>query len=233
MWWLFFTVAVLVLLFFAGTLAVLEAAYKGALEAYRLAKFTFDQWASLAAELNRSLCIAAEDKAAEAVKRLDIETYRSLGKLFQDAVERVREVSLLKRLNATWGFQGDVFYYTLRFRNRTYEGRVDWLRPSALIDAVNSIKSASFDLSTASISDHLRPLVPNNARLTGVVEGVLTGNGTYTGVLKGYYTLTDKTLLKCTSGYISVDFTAEHYATLTINSTAPSVYVYEAVYIDR
>jgi len=232
-WWLFFTVAVLVLLFFAGALAVLEAAYRGALEAYRLAKFALDQWTSLTAELNRSLCIAAEDKAAEAVKRLDIETYRSLGKLFQGAVERVREVSLLKRLNATWGFQGDVFYYALRFRNRTYEGRVDWLRPSALIDAVNSIKSASFDLSAASVSEHLRPLVPNNARLTGVVEGVLTGNGTYTGVLKGYYTLVDKTPLKCIGGYISVDFTAEHYATLTINSTAPSVYVYEVVSIDK
>jgi len=232
-WWLFFTVAVLVLLFIAGVLAVLEAAYKGALEAYRLAKFALDQWASLTAELNRSLCIAAEDKAAEAVKRLDIGVYQSLGKLFQDAVERVREVSLLKRLNAIWGFQGDVFYYTLRFRNRTYEGRVDWLRPTVLIDAVNSIKSASFDLSDASASDYLRPLVPNNARFTGVVEGVLTGNGTYTGVLKGYYTLTDKTPLRCTSGYISVDFTAEHYATLTINSTAPSVYVYEAIYIDK
>jgi len=232
-WWLFFLVAVLVLLFIAGVLAVLEAAYKGALEAYRLAKFALDQWTSLTAELNRSLCIAAEDKAAEAVKRLDIWVYQSLGKLFQDAVERVRKVSLLKRLNATWGFQGDVFYYALRFRNRTYEGRVDWLRPTVLIDAVNSIKSASFDLSAASASDHLHPLVPNNARLAGVVEGVLTGNGTYTGVLKGYYTLTDKTPLKCTSGYISVDFAAEHYATLTINSTAPSVYVYEAVYIDN
>jgi len=232
-WWLFFTVAVLVLLFFAGALAVLETAYKGALEAYSLAKFALDQWTSLAAELNRSLCTAAEDKATEAVKRLDIEAYRSLGKLFQDAVERVREISLLKKLNATWGFQGDVFYYALRFRNRTYEGKVDWLRPSALIDVANSIKSASFDLSAASVSDYLRPLIPNNARLTGGVEGALTGNGTYTGVLKGYYTLTDKTPLRCTSGYISVDFTAEHYATLTINSTAPSVYVYEAVYIDK
>lgn len=53
MWWLFFTVAVLVLLFIAGVLAVLEAAYKGALEAYRLAKFALDQWTSLTAELNR------------------------------------------------------------------------------------------------------------------------------------------------------------------------------------
>jgi hypothetical protein len=109
---------------------------------------------------------------------------------------------------------------------------VDWLRPTELIEAVQRIKSTSFDLTTPRLR-HVESLVPRGAALSGVVHGHLTGNGTYTGTLTGDYTLKDKTPLRCASGSLSVSFTASHYASLTLNSTEPSVYIYEVVYIDN
>ncbi len=234
MWWaVYFTAVTLVLLAVAGTLAVLTEAYSKALDAYRLAKLTLDQWSSLSSQLNHTVCTAAEEMAKDAVKTLDVERYRELGPAFARAMEEVRRKTFLKRLNYSWAFQGDVFRYNLTFLRRSAAGAVDWLRPTELIEAVQRIKSASFDLTTSTVYDTLRPLVPRGVVLSGVVYGYLTGNGTYTGTLTGEYTLRDKTPLRCASGSLSVSFTASHYASLTLNSTQPSVYIYEVVYIDN
>jgi len=233
-WWaIFFAVATLTLLAVAGTLAVLTDAYSKALDAYRLAKLTLDQWYSLSSQLNHTVCTAAEEMAKEAVKTLDVERYRELGPAFARAMEEVKTKTFLKRLNYSWAFQGDVFRYNLTFLRRSAAGAVDWLRPTELIEAVQRIKSTSFDLTTATVYDTLKPLVPRGAALSGVVYGLLTGNGTYTGTLTGEYTLRDKTPLRCTNGSLSVSFTASHYASLTLNSTEPSVYIYEVVYIEN
>jgi hypothetical protein len=233
-WWLIlFAVVTLMLLAVAGVLAVLTDAYSKALDAYRLAKLTLDQWYSLSSQLNHTICTAAEEMAKEAVKTLDVERYRELGPAFAKAVEEVRRKTFLKRLNYSWAFNGDVFRYNLTFLRRSAAGAVDWLRPTELIEAVQRIKSTSFDLTVSTVYDTLRPLVPRGAVLSGVVYGLLTGNGTYTGTLTGEYTLWDKTPLRCTNGSLSVSFTASHYASLTLNSTQPSIYVYEVVYIDN
>jgi hypothetical protein len=233
-WWaIFFTVVTLTLLAVAGTLAVLTEAYSKALDAYRLAKLTLDQWYSLSSQLNHTVCTAAEEMAKEAVKTLDVERYRELGPAFARAMEEVKSKTFLKRLNYSWIFQGDVFRYNLTFLHRSAAGAVDWLRPTELIETVQRIKSTSFDLTTSTVYDTLKPLVPRGAALSGVVYGLLTGNGTYTGTLTGEYTLRDKTPLRCASGSLSVSFTASHYASLTLNSTQPSVYIYEVVYIDN
>ena len=234
MWWpVYFTAVTLVLLAVAGTLAVLTEAYSKALDAYRLAKLTLDQWYSLSSQLNHTVCTAAEEMAKEAVKTLDVERYRELGPAFARAMEEVKTKTFLKRLNYSWAFQGDVFLYNITFLRRSAAGAVDWLRPAELIEAVQRIKSASFDLTVSTVYDTLRPLVPRGAALSGVVYGLLRGNGTYTGTLTGEYTLRDKTPLRCTNGSLSVSFTASHYASLMLNSTQPSVYLYEIVYIDN
>jgi hypothetical protein len=233
-WWaIFFAVVTLTLLAVAGTLAVLTEAYSKALDAYRLAKLTLDQWYSLSSQLNHTVCTAAEEMAKEAVKTLDVERYRELGPAFARAMEEVKTKTFLKRLNYSWAFQGDVFRYNLTFLRRSAAGAVDWLRPTELIETVQRIKSTSFDLTTSTVYDTLKPLVPRGATLSGVVYGHLTGNGTYTGTLTGEYTLRDKTPLRCAGGSLSVSFTASHYASLTLNSTQPSVYIYEVVYIDN
>ena len=234
MWWaIYFAVVTLTLLAVAGTLAVLTEAYSKALDAYRLAKLTLDQWYSLSSQLNHTVCTAAEEMAKEAVKTLDVKRYRELGPAFARAMEEVKSKTFLKRLNYSWAFQGDVFRYNLTFLHRSAAGAVDWLRPTELIDTVQRIKSTLFDLTTSTVYDTLKPLVPRGAALSGVVYGHLTGNGTYTGTLTGEYTLRDKTPLRCASGSLSVSFTASHYASLTLNSTQPSVYIYEVVYIDN
>ncbi len=234
MWWaIYFAVVTLMLLAVAGTLAVLTEAYSKALDAYRLVKLTLDQWYSLSSQLNHTVCTAAEEMAKEAVKTLDVERYRELGPAFARAMEEVKTKTFLKRLNYSWTFQGDVFQYNLTFLRRSAAGTVDWLRPTELIEAVQRIKSTSFDLTTSTVYDTLRPLVPRGAALSGVVYGRLAGNGTYTGTLTGEYTLRDKTPLRCAGGSLSVSFTASHYASLTLNSTQPSVYIYEVVYIDN
>jgi hypothetical protein len=233
-WWLIlFAVVTLMLLVIAGVLAVLTDAYSKALDAYRLAKLTLDQWSSLSSQLNYTVCTAAEEMAKEAVKMLDVERYRELGPAFARAMEEVKTKTFLKRLNYSWAFQGDVFRYNITFLRRSAAGAVDWLRPTELIEAAQRIKSASFDLTTSAVYDTLKPLVPRGAALSGVVYGHLTGNGTYTGTLTGDYTLRDKTPLRCASGSLSASFTASHYASLTLNSTQPSVYIYEVVYIDN
>ncbi len=232
-WLIFFAAVTLMLLAVAGTLAVLTDAYSKALDAYRLAKMTLDHWSSLSSQLNHTVCTAAEEMAKDAVRTLDVERYRELGPAFARAMEEVRRKTFLKRLNYSWAFQGDVFRYNLTFLRRSAAGAVDWLRPTELIEAVQRIKSASFDLTVSTVYDTLRPLVPRGAVLSGVVYGHLTGNGTYTGTLTGEYTLRDKTPLKCTNGSLSVSFTASHYASLTLNSTEPSVYIYEVVHIDN
>jgi hypothetical protein len=233
-WWaIFFAVVTLTLLAVAGVLAVLTEAYSKALDAYRLAKLTLDQWYSLSSQLNHTVCTAAEEMAKEAVKTLDIERYRELGPAFARAMEEVKTKTFLKRLNYSWVFNGDVFRYNLTFLRRSVSGAVDWLRPTELIETVQRIKSTSFDLTTSTVYDTLRPLVPRGAVLSGALYGRLTGNGTYTGTLTGEYTLRDKTPLRCTNGNLSVSFTAFHYASLTLNSTQPSVYIYEGVYIDN
>jgi hypothetical protein len=221
------------LLAVAGVLAVLTEAYSKALYAYRLAKLSLDNWYSLSSQLNHTVCIAAEEMAREAVKTLNVERYRELGPAFGRAMEEVRRKTFLKRLNYSWAFNGDVFRYNLTFLRRSVSGAVDWLRPTELIETVQRIKSTSFDLTTSTVYDTLRSLVPRGAVLSGVVYGHLTGNGTYTGTLTGEYTLRDKTPLRCTNGSLSVSFTASHYASLTLNSTRPSVYIYEIVYIDN
>jgi hypothetical protein len=232
-WLIYFTAVTLTLLAVAGMLAVLTEAYSKALDAYRLAKLTLDQWSSLSSQLNYTVCTAAEEMAKDAVKTLDVERYRELGPAFARAMEEVRRKTFLKRLNYSWAFNGDVFQYSLTFLRRSVAGAVDWLRPTELIEAAQSIKSTSFDLTTSTVYDTLKPLVPRGAALNGVVFGHLTGNGTYTGTLTGEYTLRDKTPLRCASGSLSVSFTASHYASLTLNSTQPSVYIYEVVYIDN
>jgi hypothetical protein len=233
-WWaIYFAVVTLMLLAVAGTLAVLTEAYSKALDAYRLAKLTLDQWYSLSSQLNHTVCTAAEEMAKEAVKTLDIERYRELGPAFARAMEEVKTKTFLKRLNYGWVFNGDVFQYNLTFLRRSVSGAVDRLRPTELIEAVQRIKSASFDLTVSTVYDTLRPLVPRGAALSGVVYGLLAGNGTYTGTLTGEYTLRDKTPLRCTNGSLSVSFTASHYTSLTLNSTQPFVYIYEIVYIDN
>jgi hypothetical protein len=233
-WWaIFFAVVTLTLLAVAGTLAVLTEAYSKALDAYRLAKLTLDQWYSLSSQLNHTICTAAEEMAKDAVRTLDVERYRELGPAFARAMEEVKTKTFLKRLNYSWAFQGDVFRYTLTFLRRSAAGAVDWLRPTELIETVQRIKSASFDLTVSTVYDTLRPLVPRGVVLSGVVYGHLTGNGTYTGTLTGEYTLRDKTPLRCAGGSLSVSFTASHYASLTLNSTQSSVYIYEVVYIDN
>ena len=234
MWWaIYFTAVTLMLLAVAGTLAVLTDAYSKALDAYRLAKLTLDQWSSLTSQLNHTVCTAAEEMAKNAVKTLDIEIYRGLGPAFARAVEEVKTKTFLKRLNYSWTFQGDVFQYSLIYLRRNAAGAVDWLRPTELIEVVQRIKSTSFDLTTSTVYDTLKPLVPRGAALRGVVYGHLTGNGTYTGTLTGEYTLRDMTPLRCAGGSLSVSFTASHYASLMLNSTQPSVYIYEVVYIDN
>lgn len=234
MWWaIYFTAVTLMLLAVAGTLAVLTDAYSKALDAYRLAKLTLDQWSSLTSQLNHTVCTAAEEMAKDAVKTLDVERYRELGPAFARAMEEVKTKTFLKRLNYSWAFQGDVFRYNLTFLRRSAAGTVDWLRPTELIEAVQRIKSTSFDLTVSTVYDTLWPLVPRGVVLSGVVYGHLTGNGTYTGTLTGEYTLRDKTPLRCAGGSLSVSFTASHYASLTLNSTQPSVYIYEVVYIEN
>jgi len=233
-WWaLLFTVAAVLLLAVAGIFAVLDGAYREALEAYRLAKFALDQWSSLASQLNSTVCLAAETLAKRAVAELDAEVYRSLGPVFSRAMEEVRNKSLLKRLNYSWGFSGDVFQWNVTFLRRGARGVVDWLRPTLLINSVKNIKSASFDLTQSTVEDTLRQYLPKNATLRGVVYGYLYGNGTYSGYLTGEYNLTDKSLLRCLKGSLSVSFTATHYATLTTNSTASSVYIYYEVDIEN
>jgi hypothetical protein len=167
------------------------------------------------------------------VRTLDVERYRELGPAFARAMEEVKTKTILKRLICDWAFQGDVFLFNLTFLRRSAAGAVDWLRPTELIEAVQRIKSTSFDLTTSTVYDTLKPLVPRGAALMGAVYGHLTGNGTYTGTLTGEYRLSDKTPLRCASGSLSVSFTASHYASLTLNSTQPSVYIYEVVYIDN
>ena len=234
MWWaVYFAVTFMLLLAIAGVLAVLTEAYSKALDAYRLAKLTLDQWYSLSSQLNHALCTAAEEMAKDAVRTLDVERYRELGPAFARALEEVKTKTFLKRLKYDWAFQGDVFLYNLTFLRRSAAGAVDWLRPTELIEAVQRIKSTSFDLTVSTVYDTLRPLVPRGAALNGVVFGHLTGNGTYTGTLTGEYTLRDKTPLRCAGGSLSVSFTASHYASLTLNSTQPSVYIYEVIYIDN
>jgi hypothetical protein len=233
-WWaVYFAVTFMLLLAIAGVLAVLTEAYSKALDAYRLAKLTLDQWYSLSSQLNHALCTAAEEMAKDAVRTLDVERYRELGPAFERALEEVKTKTFLKRLKYDWAFQGDVFLYNLTFLRRSAAGAVDWLRPTELIEAVQRIKSASFDLTVSTVYDTLKPFVPRGAVLSGVVYGRLTGNGTYTGTLTGEYTLRDKTPLRCTNGSLSVSFTASHYASLTLNSTQPFVYIYEIVYIDN
>jgi len=232
-WWaIYFTAVTLLLLLVAGALAVLTDAYSKALEAYRLAKLTLDQWSSLASQLDRTICTAAEHLATKAVESLDVGRYKELGPMFARAMSEVRAKTYLKRLNYSWSFQGDVFRYNVTFLRRGAGGAVDWLRPTELIEAAQRIKSVSFDLTASTVYDALRPLIPRGTVLSGVVYGYLTGNGTYTGTLTGEYTLRDKTPLRCVDGNLSVSFSASHYASLTLNSTQPSVYIYEVVYID-
>jgi len=233
-WWaIYFAVVTLMLLVIAGVLAVLTEAYSKTLDAYRLAKISLDQWSSLTSQLNYTVCTAAEEMAKDAVKTLDVERYRELGPAFARAMEEVRTKTFLKRLNYSWAFQGDVFLYNITFLRRSAAGTVDWLRPTELIETIQRIKSASFDLTVSTVYGTLKPLVQRGVVLSGVVYGHLTGNGTYTGTLTGEYTLRDKTPLRCTNGSLSVSFTASHYASLTLNSTQPSVYIYEIVYIDN
>jgi hypothetical protein len=140
-WWvIYFAVVTLTLLAVAGTLAVLTEAYSKALDAYRLAKLTLDQWSSLSSQLNYTVCTAAEEMAKEAVKTLVVERYRELGPAFARAMEEVKTKTFLKRLNYSWAFNGDVFQYSLTFLCRSAAGAVDWLRPTELIETVQRIK---------------------------------------------------------------------------------------------
>jgi hypothetical protein len=135
-WWaIFFAVVTLTLLAVAGTLAVLNHMYTKALDAYRLAKLTLDQWYSLSSQLNHTICTAAEEMAKDAVRTLDVERYRELGPAFARAMEEVKTKTFLKRLNYSWAFNGDVFRYNLTFLRRSAAGTVDWLRPTELIEA--------------------------------------------------------------------------------------------------
>ncbi|ACB39127.1 hypothetical protein [Pyrobaculum neutrophilum] len=232
MWLIYFTTAALALLALAGVLLVVEQAYSGTLEAYRVAKFTLDQWTSLASQLNRTMCIAAETKADEAVAALNASKYLELSRLFRQAMEEVRAKTLLKTINYSLKLEGDYLTWEVSFRGRKASGRIDWLRPTALIAAAKAIQSASFDLTDSTVYDVLKPLVPPGAVLTGTVYGYLTGNHTYTGYLHGEYTLVDKTDYRCLPGRPIARFAATHFATLTTNSTSPSIYIYYEVYID-
>ena len=110
MWWaIYFTAVTLMLLAVAGTLAVLTDAYSKALDAYRLAKLTLDQWSSLTSQLNNTVCTAAEEMAKDAVKTLNVERYRELGPAFARAMEEVKTKTFLKRLNYSWTFQATSF----------------------------------------------------------------------------------------------------------------------------
>ncbi|WP_333638790.1 hypothetical protein [Pyrobaculum aerophilum] len=234
MWWAVYFVAVTaILIAIVGVFSILADTYKGALEAYRIAKFAVDQWSSLSSQLNYTICLAAESLAKKALVSLNASVYKDLGPMFAEAMEEVRRRTLLKRLNYSWAFKDDVFMWNATFLKFRTSGAVDWLRPTELINSVEEIKAASFDLSASSIEDVLRPLVPKNAVLQGVVHGYLYGNGTYSGHLEGEYLLKDKTLLRCINATLSVSFTASHYATLTVNSTSPSVYIYYQVFIDN
>lgn len=234
MWWLiYFSIVVIALVSTVGVLLVLTEAYSNTLEAYRIAKFALDQWSSLTSRLNYTICLAAESRAREAVGTLNISKYLELGALFEQAMSKVRERSLLKRLNFSWAFWGDVFMWNVTFRRYRAGGVIDWLRPSALINTVNAIRGTSFDLTTSTVYDVLKPLVPNGATLEGVIYGYLYGNGTYTGYLHGDYVLIDRRELKCTDGHISVRFYATHYATLTVNETSPYIYVYYEISINN
>lgn len=234
MWWgIYFTAASVLLLVVVGLFVVLDDAYKESLEAYRLAKFTLDQWSSLAVQLNSTICLAAETLAKKAVVELNIEVYRGLGPMFSKAMEQVKNKSLLRKLNYSWGFNGDVFQWNITFLSRRARGVVDWLRPSVLINSVGDIESASFDLTQSTMDSTLRQYVPKDAVLKGVVYGYLYGNGTYSGYVTGEYILTDKTPLRCLKDSLSLSFAATHYATLTTNSTASSVYIYYEVDIEN
>ncbi|MEZ0318457.1 MAG: hypothetical protein ABWK05_00480 [Pyrobaculum sp.] len=232
MWWLFFTIVFLILLLLTGVFVVLKDSYEGVLTAYRYAKFAIDQWDSLVSTLPTAVCKAAEDKAINAVRSLNISVYRELGDLFNGTMSKVRERSLLK-LNYTWKFKGDVFTYSIQWRKRSISGAVNWLRPSVLISGVRNIKALSFDLTTSTIQSSLYPHVPENAVLTGVVWGTLSGAGVYTGVLHGEYTLVDKTPLRCINGSLSTSFTADHFAVLIGNYSTYYIYIYEYVYIEK
>lgn len=233
MWWaLFFTIAFLILLFLAGLFVLLSGSYEETLVAYRYAKFAVDQWDSLTSTLQVAVCKAAEDRAVRAVRSLDISIYRELGVLFNKAMSEVRNKSLLK-LNYTQGFEGDVFTYKIQWRKRNAVGTVDWLRPSVIISAVRQIQSLSFDLTTSTVQSTLYKYVPENAVLSGVVWGTLSGAGVYTGILHGEYTLMDKTKLRCVNGTISTTFNAEHFAVLIGNYTSYYIHIYEYVYIEN
>jgi hypothetical protein len=137
----YFTALTLMLLAVAGVLAVLTDAYSKALDAYRLAKLSLDQWSSLSSQLNDTVCTAAEEMAKEAVETINVEIYRELGPAFARAMEDIRRKTFLKRLNYSWTFNGDVFRYNLTFLRRSAAGTVDWLRPTELIETVQRIKS--------------------------------------------------------------------------------------------
>ncbi|MEM1568965.1 MAG: hypothetical protein QXI84_10830 [Thermofilaceae archaeon] len=233
MWWaIFFTVAFLVLLFLTGVFVLLGDKYESSLAAYRYVKFAVDQWESLTSTLPAAVCKAAEDRAVRAVRTLNISIYRELGVLFGRAMSEVRNKSLLK-LNYTWKFSDDVFTYGIQWRKRNASWAVDWLRPTQMISAVRSIQSLSFDLTTSTIQSTLYPHVPENAVLTGVVWGTLSGTGVYTGILHGQYTLVDKTRLRCVNDTLSTTFSAEHFAILVGNYSTYYIHIYEYVYIEK
>ncbi|MEM0276758.1 hypothetical protein [Pyrobaculum sp.] len=237
MWWaIFFAAVTATLLVLVGVFVVLADAYKEALEAYRLAKFALDEWTSLVESLNASVCQGAEELAKRALADLNISHYRELGPLLGKALEETRQKTLLRKLNYSWAFEGDVFIWnvTVKWHNvRRAGGAVNWLRPSELINAAESIKGTSFDLTYYTVEEALAPHVPKGAVLYGVVYGRLYGNRSYSGFLIGEYRLWDKTPLRCTGGRLEAAFSADHYATLVINSTAPYIDIYEEVYVER
>lgn len=233
MWWLFyFSIVVTLLLTAAVVLSAAVYIYEKTLEGFRLVKFIKDQWYSLSNSVENALCNAAEELAQAAVTSHNVSIYYSLGYLLEKTIREVREKTLLKKINGSWVFEGDVFNWEIRFLKYSKEGVIDWLRPTELISAASTISTIDLDLNS-DVETTLKSKLPRGTRLTGAIYGVLTGNMTYSGYLDAYYTLLDKTPFRCREGSLKLHFTGRHYVTYYTNSTAESVYIYLEIYIDN
>ncbi|MEM4604745.1 MAG: hypothetical protein QXR68_05345 [Pyrobaculum sp.] len=205
--------------------------YEKTLEGFRIVKFVKDQWGSFTKTIDEALCQAAEDLAQKALAVRDVSTYRRLGEMLDAVLREVRNKTLLKGAVASWEFDGDVFKWNITFLKYSHGGVINWLRPTALINAASEISQMYLDLDV-DISNVIKERLPPGVYLSGVVYGYLIGNMTYSGYLTGVYTLRDKTPLRCRKGFLEMSIYANHYATLVTNSTSNTIYLYIEISIE-
>lgn len=227
MYWLLATALLVAALALAIYLYELYYLYNGVLHAYIPASIYLEQWNAVKAQLPNAVTCMMEARAVEAVDEMNITIYREGAGALLEAVEELRNETLLKRLDATAYFVGDQFYYNITLGRDHIAGAITWLRPGAIIHAVDSMRDATITANGLDgVEAALAVAVPSGFRLQGYLAGVLHREGQqYVGVLSGVLTLSEEERMHCLGFYLNYTFVPRITAYVSLPYNSSDVFV--------